>query len=285
MIVTEAALREQLRRPTVGAVVDVPPGATLTPAARDLVAHWRLELREVAAATPTAPVRSPTAPAAGERSAGQGRPDWDAPSVFPVVFEGDVPGCVTCGAPVTDKPGHLTQLDPRFFAVKTDARIRLRGRLDTLQAWCLLAGSRALALGRADLAGHLDTLAAYCRELVSAEYHLRAPAPLALAGFDADTLHRASHQPREAVGIDHATPGLEHPELLHWCNLLRCEVREVEIAALEAFPPEHHPGTQGGAVAQAVNRLSSGVYYLVLLLAAETAGAGEDVPAAGEVGP
>lgn len=254
MIVTESELREQLRRPELGAVVHVPAGAVLTPAARDFVARWKLELRDVEVA-PDPPVAA----------------DWQVPSRFPVVVEGDVPSCVTCGTPVARKPAHVTQLDPRFFAVKTDARIRLRGRLDTLQAWCLLAGSRALALDRPELAGHLDILAAYCRELLSAEYHLRAPGPLELAGLDADTLHAASHDPLGAVGIDHALPAIEHPELLHWCNLLRCQVREVEIAALEAFPPEHHPGTEGGAVAQAVNRLSSAVYYLVLLLAAESA--------------
>ncbi len=255
MIVTESELREQLRRPQPGAVVRVPAGAVLTPSAQDFVAQWKLDLQvaEVASGPPAA-----DHPAV----------DWQVPSRFPVVFEGDVPSCVTCGTPVARKPAHVTQLDPRFFAVKTDARIRLRGRLDTLQAWCLLAGSRALALDRPALAGHLDILAAYCRELLSAEYHLRAPGTLELAGLDADTLHAASHDPLGAVGIDHALPSIEHPELLHWCNLLRCQVREVEIAALEAFPPEHHPGTEGGAIAQAVNRLSSAVYYLVLLLAA-----------------
>ncbi len=259
MIVTESELREQLRRPERGAVVHVPAGAVLTPAAQDFVAQWKLELRDVEVAPAPTPADHPAAA-------------WQVPSRFPVVFEGDVPSCVTCGTPVARKPAHVTQLDPRFFAVKTDARIRLRGRLDTLQAWCLLAGSRALALDRSDVADHLDTLAAYCRELLSAEYHLRAPGTLALAGLDADTLHAASHDPLGAVGIDHALPAIGHPELLHWCNLLRCQVREVEIAALEAFPPEHHPGTEGGAVAQAVNRLSSAVYYLVLLLAAESEG-------------
>ena len=46
MIVTESALREQLRRPQAGARVSVPAGASLSPSAQDFVAHWRLKVVE-----------------------------------------------------------------------------------------------------------------------------------------------------------------------------------------------------------------------------------------------
>lgn len=262
-ILSEAELRTQLGLPRQGAVVEVPPGTRLTPAAADLVRTWDLQLREVAGAAADAATK-PVAAAA----------EWDAPGRFPVVLDGAVPHCVTCGGEVHDKPSHLTQLDARFFAPKSDARIRLRGRLDSLQALALLAAARAEADGWSELAADLGTVAAYCRELLAAEYHLRAPARLRLAGLDEEELHHASHHPREAVNLDHLVPDASHPEVLHWLNWLRCQVREAEILALDAFPPEHHPGTEGGPLAGAVNRLSSAIYYLELRTAA-TQGRGD----------
>jgi ethanolamine utilization cobalamin adenosyltransferase len=279
-VVTESQLRTQLGPPRHGAVVDVPPGARLTPAAQDLVRAWNLELREVPEALadrrgPGVPPGTGRPPAGHDHADGPGDAPaaWDVPGRFPVVLEGDVPVCVTCGSEVRRKPSHLTQLDARFFAPKTDARVRLRGRFDSLQALALLVAARARADGWGELAGDLDTVAAYCRELLAAEYHLRAPGPLRVAGLDEDTLHHASHHPEEAVGLPHLVPDAAHPEILHWLNLLRCQVREAEMAALDAFPPDHHPGTEGGALARAVNRLSSAVYYLELRTAARRDGA------------
>jgi ethanolamine utilization cobalamin adenosyltransferase len=272
-IVSEVELRAQLGPPRHGATVDVPPGARLTPAAADLVRAWSLELREVQGPlgdhrAPGARPGSAPARATDDDRSGDGSAAWDVPGRFPVVLEGDVPVCVTCGTEVRRKPSHLTQLDARFFAPKTDARVRLRGRLDTLQAFALLTAARAQADGWTDLADDLATVAAYCRELLAAEYQLRAPGALRVAGLDEDTLHHASHHPQEAVGLPHLVPDASHPEILHWLNLLRCQVREAEMTALDAFPPEHHPGTEGGALARAVNRLSSAIYYLELRTAA-----------------
>ena len=249
MIITESDLRAQLRRPRRHARVTVPAGARLTQAADDFVRTWQLDVREAAptAATP---------------------PPWDRPGTFPVVLEGTTPTCTSCGMAVTAKPGHLTQLDASHFAPKTHPRIRLRGRLDTAHGLCMLVGHRARATGARELAGHLDSLAAYCRELMSAEYHGRAPAALEIAGQDEASLRAATHDPAAAVGIDHVVATLDDPELAHWLNLLRCEVREAETAALDALPPEHHPGSEGGAVAHALNRMSSAVYYLLLRFAA-----------------
>lgn len=251
-ILSEVELRAQLGLPRQGAVVEVPPGTRLTPAAADLVRTWELDLREVAGARVGAPTEA--VPAA----------EWDVPGRFPVVLDGELPRCVTCGGAVHDKPSHLTQLDARFFAPKSDARIRLRGRLDSLQALALLVAARARADGWNELAADLGTVAAYCRELLAAEYHLRPPGRLQLAGLDEDALHHASHHPLEVVDLEHLVPDASHPEVLHWLNWLRCQVREAEVLALDAFPPEHHPGTEGGPLAQAVNRLSSAVYYLEL---------------------
>lgn len=191
--------------------------------------------------------------------------DWDRPSVFPVVLEGEVPCCDRCLTPVRSKPDVLTQLSATRYAAKTHPRIRLRGRIDSLQALALMAAARAGAVGKQVLQEELGTVAAYCRELISAEYHERDAALPALPGLDAERLHAATHDPRGHFGIDHLTPGTTDPELLHWLNLLRCQVREVEVCAFEALgstPP------WAASIERGLNRLSSLMYYLELQLMA-----------------
>ena len=253
MIVTESALREQLRQPRVGAQVTVPRGATLSPSAQDLVAHWGLVLVE---AEPLESVR--TGP--------PGRAPWDRPSTFPVRLGPDTPTCTACGGTVTDKPDALTQLDACHLVPKTHARIRLRGRVDSLQALALLAATRALREGSGELARHLGAVAAYCRELMSAEYNERPAEAVEVDGLDEAAVHEVTHDPRGHLGVDHLTPGDGDPELLHWLNLLRCDVREVEVLALDAFGSPHHP--YGASIVHGLNRLSSVVYYLELKLVA-----------------
>jgi ethanolamine utilization cobalamin adenosyltransferase len=255
-VLTEASLRAQLRRPRVGARIHVPAGATLSPAAQDFVSHWRLELVDAA---------DDEAADATDGGQGGGR-SWDRPSRFPVVLEGDTPRCVTCGGAVQDKPDGLTQLDACHFAPKNAPRIRLRGRLDSLQALALLAACRASAAGCGELARNLGTVAAYCRELLSAEYNERPAAAPELDGRDEAAVHAATHDPWGELGIDHLTPGVDGSEALHWCNHLRCQVREVEVLAIDTFPSPHHP--YGASIVHGLNRLSSVVYYLELRLVA-----------------
>lgn len=232
---TEVALREQLRHPTRGAVVSVPAGAVLSPSARDFVYHWRLQVQQ-----------APAIPVA---------PDWDRSSAFtfdPAPCEGAGEG----------KPDHMTQLHSGHLAPKTHPRIRLRGRLDSLQALALLAGHHARAAGADGTADRLDTIAAYIRELLAAEYQRRPAGALFIDGHDEQSIHRATHDPRDALGVDHLAPASADGAVLLWCNWLRARVREVELAALDAFPDLDDP--TGRSLVHALNRLSSAVYWVEL---------------------
>lgn len=273
-IVTEAELREQIRRPARGLRVAVPAGATFSPAAADFVRTWQLQVDYVAG-----PVRPAWQRPAGREAAT--RPAWDRPGSFPVHLEGEPPVCVACGARVAEKPDHMTQLDATHFGPKSSPRIRLRGKFDTINGLALLAGSRARAQGQTDLAGDLGSVAAYARELLAAEYADRPAAPLEIAGLGEAALRSVSHDPDNSMGIGHLVPGVDDDELLHWLNLLRCEVREAELAALDAFPPDPHLTPARASLAHGLNRLSSAIYYLELLLKAGRAGraaAGPDAP-------
>ena len=255
MIVTEAELRDQLRTPTLGAQVVIPAGARLSPSAADFIKQWSL----VAVDAPTArPAVTPAQPASGS--------DWDKASVFPVDFTGSIPTCTCCGMEVTKKASALTQLNAHHFASKTHPRIKLRGRVDSLHAKVLLIQRMAKEAGENALARDLGTVAAYCRELTSAEYNERLVAPLQLQTWSVDDIHRATHDPKGMLGIEHLTIGEDDTELQHWLNIVRTDAREIEILALETFPSPHHPF--GESICHAFNRLSSIFYFLQLRMKA-----------------
>lgn len=273
MIVTEADLRDQLRCPTFGARVVIPAGARLSPSATDFVNQWHLETVEQSASSdPSAPTDQPasssSAALASDRNAGaaHGEADWDKESQFPVDFEGELPCCETCGTKLKKKPSHLTQLDAHCFAPKTHPRIVLRGRVDSLHALVLLIQRLAKQDGDDVLARDLGTVAAYCRELTSAEYNERQVAQLHLQTWDADRIHKATHDPLGVLGISHLTIDDNESELMHWLNVARTMSREIEVTAMQAFPSAHHP--YGASICHAFNRLSSTFYFLQLRMKA-----------------
>ncbi|MDO4718479.1 MAG: hypothetical protein Q4B08_13075 [Propionibacteriaceae bacterium] len=251
-VVTEAQLREQLRCPVVGAQVVVPAGARLSPSAADFVAQWQLVVVD----------DQPPKPPAKPESTHQG---WDTPSVFPVQPVHH-PRCTTCGGEVTKKPSSLTQLDDDHFALKTHPRIELRGKLDSLHAMVLLVQRIALDSDAPRTEADLGTLAAYCRELLSAEYHERPCGELSLGEVSEAEMHRATHDPLSALGLEHLTIDSSEPVLQHWLNVLRTQCRELEIAAMHTFGEP--PPPYGAAICHGLNRLSSAFYFVALHLKA-----------------
>jgi ethanolamine utilization cobalamin adenosyltransferase len=239
-VITEAELRE-LWRNGQGTLPSFPAGVRFSASAQDFLKSHGL-----------------TATIAGAPA--EIRADWDRPGTFPVVLSGDLPVCAECGQPVRAKPSHMTQLDATTYAPKTAPRLKLRGRVDSLHAFVMLAAAVARRERLVALAAHLDTLAAYCREIMSAEYNVRPVAPLTLAGMNEAQLHAISHWPDRHLGIDHIVPGAADSEMLHWLNVVRTQAREVEVVALETFVPTD--------LAHALNRLSSAVYVLELMLKA-----------------
>lgn len=252
MIITEAQLRDQLRRPTAGAQVVVPEGARLSPSAKDFVKQFSLVL-VTGNPNELANQEEPVADSA-----------WDKASVFPVDFAGERPVCHSCGMTVTSKASALTQLNSAYFAPKTHPRIKLRGKVDSLHSLVLLIQRLASNAGEQQLAAALGTVAAYCRELTSAEYHERDVAPFQLGEVSSEEIHRATHDPMGQLGLAHLTIDEREPELQHWLNVARTTSRELEILALETFT---EPGGFGESITAALNRLSSVFYYLQLRLA------------------
>ena len=261
-VVTEAELRDQLRRPTLGATVTVPAKARLTPSAQDFIKQWQLKRVDPSQPTPgTAPAASSpsTPPGHGETA----DTSWQQESVFPI-NRPKHPRCDCCGGELTRKGDTMTQLNDEVFVVKTHPRIRLRGKFDSLHALVLMAECQARSTGPDWLAESLAVLAAYCRELTSAEYHQRVVAPLSLPGWDEKSIHKATHDPDSVLGVPHETLDGSSPVLSHWLNLCRTSSRELEIEALTALPSQDDPFAV--SLNHALNRLSSAFYFLQLRL-------------------
>ena len=238
-VVTEAELRNQLRRPTLGATIAVPAKARLTPSAQDFIKQWQLKRVDPSQPTPgTAPAApSPSAPPEHGETVDT---SWQQESVFPI-NRPQHPRCDCCGGELTRKGDTMTQLNDEVFVVKTHPRIRLRGKFDSLHA-----------------------LAAYWRELTSAEYHQRVVAPLSMPGWDEKSIHKATHDPDSVLGVPHETLDGSSPVLSHWLNLCRTSSRELEIEALTALPSQDDPFAV--SLNHALNRLSSAFYFLQLRL-------------------
>jgi ethanolamine utilization cobalamin adenosyltransferase len=253
--VTESELREIWKNGR-GHLPVFPPETRFSASAQDFIKTLQMEVKPVSeqpgGINQTSPMVLPPV-------------DWDKSGIFPVNLSGPIPVCSECGQPLQTKPNHMTQLDPGHFASKTDPRLIFRGRVDSLHALVMLTASTARRFELRELAKNLDTLAAYCREIMSAEYHLRLVATLSLLGKSEDQLHDISHWPDKHLGIPHIIPGSYDHEILHWMNVLRTQCREVEIVALQAFPPiDNDPTGVGASLAKALNRLSSAVYVLEL---------------------
>lgn len=259
-ILTESQLRERVRQPQDGMKLRLPRGTIFSPSAMDFIKQWHIEVSYEDSGASFSGEGTAAERAAAERA------EWDKESVFPVNLKGELPHCITCGTPLAKKPEHMTQLNAEIFAPKINDRIRLRGKLDTLQALCLLIGSVARGQDALSTALMLETLAAYCREMMSAEYNERLVQPLTIGGLDEAELRKATHDPQEALGIPHLTPNTQDSMLLLWLNYLRCQVREAEIVAIDCFGGDSYGKDIYGLV-QAMNRFSSAVYYLELLIA------------------
>lgn len=263
-ILTEAQLRERVRQPQDGMKLRLPRGTIFSPSAADFIKQWHIEVTYEDNGSFIPVENASTNLVAAEQSAPE-RAAWDKESVFPVNLKGELPHCITCGTPLAKKPEHMTQLNATVFAPKTNDRVRLRGKLDTLQALFLLTGAIAREQQALSTADMLETLAAYCREMMSAEYNERPVQPLTIGGLSEAELRKATHNPQEALGVPHLTPNTQESLLLLWLNFARCQVREAELVTIDCFDGEHYGKDDFGLV-QAMNRLSSAVYYLELLL-------------------
>ncbi|MDU3921477.1 MAG: ethanolamine utilization cob(I)yrinic acid a,c-diamide adenosyltransferase EutT [Klebsiella pneumoniae] len=162
--------------------------------------------------------------------------------------------------PVGKKPDTLTHLTADTLVAKNDPRLAFRAVLDStiaLTVWLQIELAEPWQPWLTDIRSRLGNI-------------MRADAleePLAaqsIAGFSEAQLHRLSHQPLRYLGHDHLVPEARHGRDVALLNLLRGKVREAEVTAAQVFITPQF-AVRRADIMQALNRLSSAVYVMMIL--------------------
>ncbi len=255
--ITETWLRETFRL-EYGSTIAVPEDARLTPAAQGLLDDRRIVVRF--GDTVSREEAEKAKQTSSSESEGKhvnpltGRSDWDEPC------------CQMCQQTVHKKPDTLTHLDGKHLVSKNDPRLRFRGKLDTAIAHAILVQVEF------DPEKKYPVLASWVADIRSAlGYALRAEAtgetmwPFLVGGLDEEAIHKISHNPLKHLGHDHIVPAAEQGVQVARLNLLRAQIREAEMSAAEVFIVRDFHVERPDIMA-ALNRLSSAVYVLMLLV-------------------
>ena len=242
-LLTEEALRDAIRLKGEVDSFEIDADTIVTPAARTFLADRRIRLV-------TRPCCEAPAPPPATETAARAHADAS------FVLEG-------LGVTVREKPENYTHLRGNMLVPKTDARIRFRGKLDSLESTILVVQARLAAKNATALLRDLDELLAVVRSILRAEVLDVPLEPFTLMGMTEERIREASHDPESAFGIAHFMPDRSMGEDMAHLNLLRTEVRAAELAACDAFCGRE-PGR--GDIIRSMNRLSSAVYVMMCRL-------------------
>jgi ethanolamine utilization cobalamin adenosyltransferase len=161
------------------------------------------------------------------------------------------------------KPEEFTHLRGNQLVPKTHDRIKFRGKLDSIQAYliCLI-----IEMEKSEdnlLSQDLTELLEYLRKMMRADVMEEPLGFFNYKGWSDGEIRERSHHPNKYYGIKHFTPDPSLGSAMAGLNLLRVQVRELEIAALDAFlDPETNTSSRRD-ITLALNRLSSLVYIMM----------------------
>ncbi|STW28095.1 ATP:Cob(I)alamin adenosyltransferase [Klebsiella michiganensis] len=150
------------------------------------------------------------------------------------------------------------------MVAKSDPRLGFRAALDAtiaLAVWLQIELAEPWQAWLADIRSRLGNI-------------MRADAvdePLAaqsIVGLNEDELHRLSHQPLRYLDHDHLVPEAGHGRDAALLNLLRSKIRETETVAAQVFITRSFEVLRPD-ILQALNRLSSTVYVMMILSVAK----------------
>ncbi|MGB9791852.1 MAG: cobalamin adenosyltransferase [Thermacetogeniaceae bacterium] len=220
-VLTEIELRERVKREGRVDTISVDPGTIITPAAAQYAREQGIK----------------------------------------IVFEGKDKKISKGELKGQKKPEHYTHLDRSNLVPKNHPRIKLRGMLDMLQALIIKAQIVVQQEGIPRLVGDLEQMLAYTRQLLRAEVTGDDAPELKLLNLNEEEIREYSHRPFENIGINHIVPSYYMGPVIAELNYLRAFVRQVEIAACEAFLRENGEPERLDII-KGLNRLSSAVYVM-----------------------
>jgi len=242
-LLTEAALRILLKDEDLDALKEYRVGADVivTPSARSYLTDHRIDLvigdKRV--------IKNPS----GRECADSGEPVGQKRN--PETAPGE-------------KPEYMTSLRAGELVYKDHKVIKLRGKIDSFEAKLLETQFTFQRLGRSGLEKDLKEVLDYARTIMRCEVMGEAMPLMNLFGMDEEGIHDRSHYPKKYFGVPHFMPiTIDDGEEILTLNVLRTMVREVEIAAFEAFRNETGVPEREDIIT-ALNRLSSALYVMML---------------------
>lgn len=240
-VITETELRELYKNEEFTSYT-LPAGVKLTPSAQQFLSERRIRIINEASTAKTGK---------------SGTPNGVGTSSSPTLKTYESAG---------EKPEHMTHLRGTTLVMKNHPRIKFRGKLDSFEAFLLNAIVEAKGIGYGDLAQDLTLLLDYSRQIMSAEVKEKPVNSLSYRGMSLQEIREHSHDPAKHYGVGHLTPQPEHGRMMAQLNLLRAQSREMELAAMDAFSCGEE--VERPDLLQALNRLSSLIYILMIQLAA-----------------
>lgn len=243
-IFTEFELREQYGK-TPFSTFCLPPDCRLSPAAVQF-----LNDRKIKVVT-----GEQNSLCSGRKQDAPGGPSGDGGYLLPA------------GRVCQAKPEHMTHLRGRDLVDKCHPRIRLRGKLDTVQAQIIDTVIELEMLGQGQMARQLKELLELSRAVLRAEVTGEELPEPGFAGLNSDAIREMSHHPEKYIGVGHFLPSPAHGRMMSRLNLLRTAVRETELEAAQAFHQENG-GNKRTDIMETLNRMSSMVYIMMCRLLA-----------------
>jgi len=171
--------------------------------------------------------------------------------------------CLPSGKHVMEKPEHFTHIRGRILVSKSNPTIKFRGQLDLLEANFVTCINQVDFYGFKEMAGDLNVVFLYLQEIMRAEV-LDKPLPfIDFKGWTDAEVREYSHHPEKHFGVKHALPNPKYGMLYGEVNKLRAMIRQLEIAAVEAFYIEEEDLCERLDITMALNRLSSIIYIII----------------------
>ncbi len=174
--------------------------------------------------------------------------------------------CSLCNNKIENKSDVLTWLDSNNLVPKNHPRILFRGKLDNMISYCVLVQNEFQNYSGPDIIKkYLSDLRSYMGSILRAEVKNEKTNNLFMGEFDADAIHKMSHNPLKYLGYDHIVPELSHGRWIAFLNYLRAIVREAEVNAANLYIDPALRVTRPD-ILNSLNRLSSALYVLMIMV-------------------
>ncbi len=257
-LLTEADVRAEFRNKNLADITEykVEKGTIVTPSAKAFLAEKRIRLvtdgEQVAAAEPPKTEAPPV--------------EQDESNLPPVSYPQKYESVQ--GGVFEKKPEFMTQIYGNKLVFKDHKIVRFRGAIDSFEAKIIDIQLRFLNKGMQQVVDDLQEIMDFVRMILRCEVLNQEMQDITLLNMDSDEIRARSHNPKKYYNINHFAPDYKYGEEVAALNLLRVGVREVELAAYDAFKDEYGVPARGDII-KGLNRLSSLFYIMMFRILAK----------------